>query len=229
EEVQIAVPAADLGRLPRELVAFAQDFDLRLVELERPAAQRWRAMLAWGDAQGRQRFLALRIEGDYYSGLRRLLKAREQLAGDSPSRFIRDLLHGLEHGAAWEKAADAWLSALWADDPRGAIEAIARFWRSAADIRLIGQAAKHGEWAPVREAASRLRLAAAKSSPFDPTALGAHLVSVIGKTARPSIAFTGRESVARTSVLAQVSRDLAPLRLVLFEDRPGDARKSDFR
>ena len=228
EEVTVAVPAGDLAGMPRSVARFAQDLDLRLVHLERPAPQRWRAMLAWADAQGRHRFLGVRMESDYYLGARRLLGWREQLSKESAARFIRDLLHGLEAG----ELAEAWLAQLWAQDPRSAIEQVARFWRTPADIRAVAQAAKHGEWNGLQEAAPRLRKALGAAVRPNPLVLPELLYFLLrGKVhhAGARVAFTGRESVARTSVMTQVARDLAPLQLVLFEERPGDVRPADFR
>jgi hypothetical protein len=227
-EVAVAVPAGNLADLPRSVARFAQDLDLRLVHLERPAPQRWRAMLAWADAQGRHRFLALRMESDYYLGARRVLGWREQVSKESAARFIRDLLHGLEAG----EFAERWLEQLWAQDPRSAIEQVARFWRLPADIRAVAQAAKHGEWGGLQEVAPRLRsavAAAVRPNPF--TLPEAFLLHLRARWHPPGarVAFTGRESVARTGVTTQVARDLAPLRLVLFEERPGDLRAADFR
>jgi len=227
-EVMVAVPAGALPALPRSIARFAQDLDLRLVHIERPAPQCWRAMLAWPDARGRHQFLILRLEADYFIGARRLLSWREQLSKESAARFIRDLLHGLESG----DFAEHWLSQLWAADSRTAIEQVARFWRTPADIRVVAQAAKHGEWEPLRAATPRLREALRRSVRPSLAALPEALffrlrASFHGPSAR--IAFTGRESVARTSVMAQVSRDLAPLNLVLFEEQPGNAARADFR
>ena len=227
-EVCLAVPGGELDEMPRGVARLAQDFDLRLVHLERPAPLRWRAMLAWPDARGHHRFLAVRIEADYYVGARRLLGWREQLSRQSAACFIRDLLHGLESG----ELAESWLSHNWARDPRTAIEQVARFWRCAADIRLVAQAAKHGEWSALREAAPRLRQALRRavrpSHAVLPQVLLLHAKARVHR-AGARVAFTGRESAARNSVMAQVSRDLAPLRLVLFEERPGTALRADLR
>lgn len=228
EEVIVAVPAGDLDAMPRAVARFAQELDLRLAHLERPAPQAWRAVLAWPDSQGRHRFLVARIESDYFIGARRLLGWREQLSKESAVRFMRDFLHGLESG----ELAGRWLGELWAEDPRSAIEQVARFWRLPADIRAVAQAAKHGDWDALRAAAPRLRRALRRavrpSLSVLPETLYLHFRSKIHSPGA-RIAFTGRESMARASVLEQVSRDLAPLRLVLFEERPGAARRADFR
>ncbi|MGQ0651320.1 MAG: hypothetical protein ACT4P4_03475 [Betaproteobacteria bacterium] len=227
-EVTLALPAGGLGAMPRTVARFAQDLDLRLVHLERPAPQRWRAMLAWGDAQGRHRFLGVRMEADYYLGARRMLAWREQLSRESALRFIRELLHGFESG----ELAERWLAQLWAEDARGAIEQVARFWRTPAEIRVVAQAAKHGEWTALRDALPRLRQALLRSTRASIAALPEYLLSVFDtrfRSPRARIAFTGRESAARNSVMAEVSQDLAPLNLVLFEERPGSAHRADFR
>src|SRR6185437_14642421 len=61
EELPLTVPAYALPAIPRHLARFAQDFDLRLVELYRPGWAAWRAVLAWTDEIGRPRFMAARF------------------------------------------------------------------------------------------------------------------------------------------------------------------------
>jgi serine O-acetyltransferase len=43
------------------------------------------------------------------------------------------------------------------------------------------------------------------------------------------VMFAGREGSLRSSVMIHVARDLAPLGLRFFEDRPGERRRADFR
>jgi len=43
------------------------------------------------------------------------------------------------------------------------------------------------------------------------------------------VVFTGREGSRRSSVMLQVARELAPLGLRIFEERPGATRRADFR
>ena len=47
--LELALERATIARVPRFLARFSQDFDLRLVELERPQIGAWDCTLAWGD------------------------------------------------------------------------------------------------------------------------------------------------------------------------------------
>lgn len=231
-EVDIAVEPLLLPRVPSLLARFAQDFDLQLVELERPAYRAWRSTLAWSDELGRPRFVATRICGGYYAGARLLLGAEELLDAAPAAGFIHGLLEGIRRG----ELEGQWLSALWQEDPRGGIEYLARFWRRPAQLRLIAQAAKHGDWRPVQRAIPLLRRALARAPALRLDALFGHAGLAARRLLerrllvdRRSIAFTGRESIARAGVLAQVARDLGPLGLELFEDRPGESRRAGFQ
>jgi len=51
-EIDLAVPAAELPRISRLTAAFAREFDLRLVALEKPARREWRVVFAWSDEVG---------------------------------------------------------------------------------------------------------------------------------------------------------------------------------
>jgi serine O-acetyltransferase len=242
-EVQLAVPPQALAAMPRAVARFCQGVDLQLVQLAPEDSRAWRCMLAWSDEVGRPRFLSIRICSDYCRGPRCYLRAEELLAGTAETLFSHGLVDAVEGGELAPERAE-WLSALWNDDSRGAIERIARFWPNSANIRLIAQAAKHGDWNPVRAALSALRRAlrrAVMPEPGDVAARLAVLARTLAQPAQATIAFMGRESGVRSAVLAEVARDLAPLGLTLFEasphagrgqlrvvfDAPGDIRNHD--
>src|SRR5688572_4750105 len=86
-EVEVAVPRGALGRVPRAIARFAQELDLRLVQLERPELRRWRAVLGWADDVGRPWFIAADFLSDYWHGARRYLATEELLAGTSDVRL----------------------------------------------------------------------------------------------------------------------------------------------
>jgi serine O-acetyltransferase len=116
---------------------------------------------------------------------------------------------------------------VWNEDPRGAIERIARSWRDARSIRLIAQAAKHGDWTPVRARLGELRRTLRRAVPPQPGDVLARLAVLAGtltQPARATVAFMGRESDLRKEVLQAVAADLAPLRLAFFEGHRGDIR-----
>jgi serine O-acetyltransferase len=218
-EVQLAVPGAALAAMPRTVARFCHDLDLQLVQLAPEDSRAWRFVLAWSDEIGRPRFMSIRMCSDYCRGLRCYLRAAELLDGAPETLFAHGLVDAVEAGALAPERAD-WLSSLWREDPRGAIERIARFWPSSANIRLIAQAAKHGEWAGVRASLESLRRALRRAVLPEPRDLAAWLAVTarnLAQPARVAIAFMGRESSVRSEVLRQVAADLAPLGLTLFE------------
>jgi serine O-acetyltransferase len=218
-ELQLAVPREVFARIPRAVARFCQDLDLQLVQLAPQDSRAWHCVLAWSDEVGRPRFLRARICSDYCRGLRCYLRSQELLAGTPEALFSHGLVDAVE-GEELTPERAAWLCSLWNDDPRGAIERIARFWPNSASIRLIAQAAKHGEWTPVRASLGALRRAlrrAVTPEPGDALARLAVLARNLAQPAQATIAFLGRESSLRSAVLAEVARDLAPLGLTLFE------------
>ena len=175
-------------------------------------------MLAWTDEVGRPRFMSARICSDYCRGLRCYLRAEELLGATAETLFSHGLVDAVERAQLAPDSA-AWLCTQWNQDPRGAIERVARFWPDAANIRLIAQAAKHGEWTPVRAALEPLRRALRRAVCPTRRCARAHRGRGphVRQPARAGVVFMGRESALRKAVLAEVKRDLAPLGLALFE------------
>jgi hypothetical protein len=217
--VQLAVARAALDGIPRALGRFCRELDLQLVHLAPEDARAWRSVLAWTDEVGRPRFMSTRICSDYCRGLRCYLRAEELLAATPDTLFSHGLIDAVESGELPPPTA-AWLCSQWNEDPRSAIERVARFWPDAASVRLIGQAAKHGEWSAVRAALGPLRRALRRAcwpEPGDALARLAAAARTLAQPSRLAVVFMGRESALRSAVLAQVQRDLAPLGLELFE------------
>jgi serine O-acetyltransferase len=218
-EVQLAVPAHALGAIPRLAARFCQELDLQLVQLAPRDSRAWGFTLAWSDEVGRPRFVSARVCSDYCRGARRYLRADELLGGLPDTLFGHGLVDAVETLELPPERA-AWLCRLWAEDARGAIERIARFFPSSADIRLVAQAAKHGDWTAVRGSLPRLRRALRRKVMPEPADVLARLAVAarnLLQPARASVAFLGRESSVRSAVLAEVQRDLAPLGLTIFE------------
>jgi len=218
-EVQLVVAPSALDGIPRALGLFCRELDLQLVHLAPEDSRAWRCVIAWTDEVGRPRFMSARICSDYCRGMRCYLRAEELLAGNPDTLFSHALLDAVEQGELGPETA-AWLCAQWNEDPRSAIERVARFWPDAANIRLIAQAAKHGEWTPVRAALGALRRALRRAvwpDPADALARIAVAARTFAQPARAGVVFMGRESALRRAVLADVQRDLAPLGLALFE------------
>ena len=218
-EIQLAVPRASLDGIPRTLGAFCHELDLQLVHLAPEDARAWRCVLAWSDQVGRPRFMSARICSDYCRGPRCYLRAEELFGASAETLFSHGLVDAVERGELTPENA-GWLCSQWNEDPRGAIERVARFWPDAANIRLIAQAAKHGEWSAVRAALGSLRRALRRAvwpEPADALARLAVMARRLVEPVQASVVFMGRESALRSAVLADVKRDLAPLGLQLFE------------
>ena len=204
EELPLAVPAYALPAIPRHVARFAQDFDLRLVELYRPAWAAWRAVLAWTDEIGRPRFMATRF-----------FVAVEQ--GESAAElFICGLADAVEKRTLDEERA-RWLSELWREEPQDAAERVSRRWREADEQRLIAHAARSGNWQAVRSRMAELR-----------RALGRLRLPRLPRRA-PSVLFAGRDSPTRTNLMVHVQGRLAALGLQMFEQLAGASRRGDFR
>jgi serine O-acetyltransferase len=203
-EMPLAVAQDALPGMPRRIARFAQDFDLRLVQLSRDERQRAEFMLAWSDEVGRPSFLAVQVLGDYYRAGRLLLRSTELLSGRPEVLFLYGLVEAVQAQAIDESRA-LWLASLWQNDPRGAIERISSLWRGRRDVRLLAQAAKHGSWDGVRGALPRLRRTLYRALP-SPFALlsKAHLAM---QPRHATVAFVGFDNPA---LRERVSRDLAP-------------------
>jgi len=204
EELPLAVPAHALPEVPRHVARFAQDFDLRLVELYRPGWAAWRAVLAWTDEVGRPRFLAAR----FFVGV--------EPGRSAAALFICSLVDAVEKGTLGEARA-RWLSDLWRDDPQDAAERVARRWREGDEQRLIANAARSGNWRALRPRLAELR-----------RSLGRLRLPRLPRRA-PAVLFAGRDGLTRTDLMVHVQGRLAPLGLEMFEQLAGGSRRGDVR
>ncbi|TMI20145.1 MAG: hypothetical protein E6H38_02895, partial [Betaproteobacteria bacterium] len=126
--------------------------------------------------------------------------------------FIHGLATTVESG---DLAAErtAWLSELWHEYPRAAMERIAQIWRKRAEIRIIAHAAKHGDWTRVRSELPRLRRALRRGVRPRLDAVLTRLGILAGRVVQPPealIAFVGPEPERRSTLMRQVARELAP-------------------
>ena len=218
-QVELVLEQAALAGVPRALARYCQELDLQLVHLAPVDSRAWECALAWSDELGRPRFMRVRLCSDYCRGWRCYLRAEELLAGLPDALFGHALFDAVETQELTDERA-AWMCALWIQDPRGAIERIARFWRDSASIRLLAQAAKHGRWGAVRSGLAGLRRALRRRVLPEPGDIAARLAVQARNLAEPghaTIVFMGRESGLRRAVLAEVARDLAPLGLAIVE------------
>jgi len=227
-EVELAVPRASLGRVPRAMARFAQELDLRLVHLGRPELGRWRATLAWADDVGRPWFIAADFMSDYWRGARRFLACEQLLAGTSDIRFLQGLVDAVELGALDDERGEH-LAGLYAADPRAAEEGVERFWRRPVEARGVIHAARRADWSGVRAGLAALRRSLHRSVRPRLAALTARALD-LERWLHPAgarIAFLGREGGLRTGLMRQVERDLSPLGLAISEEALGDRRRAD--
>jgi len=204
EELEFAVPPAQLGGLPRLLSRFAQDFDLRLVELYRPARAAWRAVVAWSNEVGHPRFMAARF----------FVGAEDGITPDA--LFACGLVDAVEKGTLSE-ARSLWLADLWQKEPQRALERVTERWREERDWRVIANAARSGNWQALRAHLPKLRRHLRR---FRLPQFPRHA---------PTVLFTGRDSPQRTDLMIRVQGRLAPLGLNIFEHLAGEGRRADFR
>ena len=204
EELEFAVAPAQLGELPQLVARFAQDFDLRLVELYRPARAAWRAAVAWGNEVGYPRFMAMRF----------FVGADEGVTPDA--LFACGLVDAVEKGALAEARA-LWLADLWQKEPQRSLERVTERWRDERDWRVIANAARSGNWGALRSHLPSLR-----------RHLRRFRLPHLPRRA-PSVLFTGRDSPQRTDLMIRVQGRLAPLGLSIFEHLAGEGRRADFR
>jgi hypothetical protein len=227
-EVEVVVPRGSLHRLPRAMARFAQELDLRLVQLARPEIRRWRAVIAWADDVGRPWFIAAEFLSDYWRGERRYLAAEELLAGTADVRFLYGLVDAVDRGSL-DEARGEHLACLYAEDARSAEEGIERFWQRPVEARQLIHAARRADWSGVRPALAALRRSLHRGVRPRAGALGARCTLSLERWLRPAgaqIAFLGREGGVRTGLMNQVGRELAPLGLTLFEEGIGEHRRA---
>src|SRR3954465_1774013 len=95
---ELALAAARDTRpgMPRRVARFAQDFDLRLVQLSRDERQRIQFTLAWSDEVGRPSFLEVHAVGDYYRAGRPLLRSEELLSGRPEVLLLYSLVEAIQ-------------------------------------------------------------------------------------------------------------------------------------
>jgi len=209
-EIDLAVAREALDAVPASLGRFCRGLDLRLVHLAREEPSAWRAVFAWSDEVGRPRFLRAEIFGDWQRGGRTLLRSEELLPATAEVRFIRLLLGCVLDGRLGEEQGRR-LSGLWEMNPRGAMEQIARFWSLPSDMRLVAQAAKHGNWMEAGARTAHLRRAMRAGLGIG--APWAYLRYAALGLARPpgvTIAFVGEDPDRCDALRLAVERDLAP-------------------
>jgi thymidylate kinase len=228
-DIDIAVPPREFARMPDTISRFCRDLGLRLVQMLRHERSACYYVIAWQDAYGTVRYLAPDFCSDYRRGGRLLLRSQELLNGRRKVEEYEDLprdfmvpapdvqfayylikrIDKLEIGATHGE----FLSRQWHADPDGALRRMVRFWPALADNGLIAQAATANEWAGVRAALPRLRLALRRAVRLQPLELLAEAGRALERVLRPTgmtVAFLGPDGSGKSSVIERVSADLAP-------------------
>lgn len=212
ESLALAVAPEAFPGMPRRIARFCQDFDLHLVQLARVEKQGWRFVPAWSDEVGRPSFLTISVVADYYRAARLLLRSEELLSGAPDVLFLHGLAEGIEQQQI-DEARGAALSSLWHASPRRAIERIGRFWRQRRDIRMLAQAAKHGDWQAVRADLPRLRRVLHRAVMPNPLAWLQRFSTWV-KPAGATVAFIGAPD---TLLRERVANDMPPVGLTTID------------
>lgn len=212
ESLALAVSRETFPGMPRRVARFCQDFDLHLVQLARVERQGWRFVPAWSDDVGRPRFLTVSVVADYYRAARLLLRSEELMSGAPDVLFLHGLAEGVQQQQI-DEARGLGLSSLWHANPRSAIERIGRFWRQRRDIRLLAQAAKHGNWEPVRADLPRLRRVLHRAVTPNPLAW-LHGLSTWVQPDGATVAFVGAPDAL---LRERVARDMPPVGLATLD------------
>lgn len=116
----------------------------------------------------------------------------------------------------------------------GAVPRVAARFSQEYDLQLVQLAREHDAWRFAfawSDDVGRPRFLPVKALGEDLPALErfAGRSRALAQPAAARVMFAGREGSLRSSVMIHVARDLAPLGLRFFEDRPGERRRADFR
>jgi serine O-acetyltransferase len=116
----------------------------------------------------------------------------------------------------------------------GAVPRLAARFSQEYDLQLVQLAREHDAWRFAfawSDDVGRPRFLPVKAVGEEIPALArfAGRARALLQPAAARVLFAGREGSLRSSVMIHVARDLAPLGLRFFEDRPGERRRADFR
>ena len=116
----------------------------------------------------------------------------------------------------------------------GAVPRVASRFSQEYDLQLVQLAREHDAWRFAfawSDDVGRPRFLPVKALGEDMPALErfAGRARALAQPAAARVMFAGREGSLRSSVMIHVARDLAPLGLRFFEDRPGERCRADFR
>jgi len=228
-DLDMAVSAEDLERMPGTISAFCHDYGLRLVQLIRHERSACYFVIAWLDGVGGLRYLAPDFCSDYRRAGRRILGAEELLArrrealdaeGEprgfqvppSDIQFVYYLSKKVDKLELSDEQGD-YLSRQWHVDPDAALRRLVRFWPELGDNGVLARAAAYNDWNQARVELPQLRRALHRSlrrSPFDLLAEGIRAFERVLRPTGMMIAFAGPDGSGKSTLVENVVQNLAP-------------------
>lgn len=227
-DLDLVIGADEASKLPRLLFDVAIRNGVKLVQVIRHEQQAWYFILAGFGADGRPWFLHPDFSCGFFHDGRPLLGAAELLVerrpgcrpGNEPtgivtaapaSEFIYYLLKKVEKQELNERQADH-LTAMYREDPGGAVAQLRRFWADA-EVELIASAAAGGAWSEFRRALPRLRAALHRARPIPWMARLREAARIVDRVRHPTglwIAFLGPDGSGKSTILSRVADEMAP-------------------
>jgi thymidylate kinase len=228
-DIDIVIGPETLPTLVRNMFAFCAARRLRLVQCLLHERQARYFVLSWSAEDGRPRYLAPDVCGDYYRNGVLFLPAEELLAdrrlavngrGEQrgffvaapPHEFIYYLLKCIDKERLDDRQG-AHLSAQWRLDPPGAWRQLVRFWNAETDVVLLAEAARTQDWEHARRALPRLRAALRRRLHLSGADRLGELARRLHRLRRPTgltVAFLGPDGSGKSSVIADVAAATAP-------------------
>ncbi len=227
-DVDMVVLDEHLQRMPELVLDFCQAQGVQIVQRlvhERTAVY---LVLAWLEADGVARFLALDFCSDYLRRGRRLLNAGEVLASrrlraEGPEgggfyvaapaiEFIYYLLKKVDKGCL-DAGHAAHLSAQWRLDPDAGAAQIERFWRGDRWRAMLSAAAASGDWESVQGALPQLRRALRRGCPTIFADRWGEWLRRTHRWRRPTgfvLAVLGADGSGKSTVIDRLREDWAP-------------------
>lgn len=227
------------------LFKFCKDHDIKIVQVLQHEQSALYYVLAWFDESGKLVILNPDICSDYFRFGKLFLRAEEVLAGrirtfrgnkgvlrlntPPPAKaFLYYLLKKIDKGALDERQGNYLYSQLNSDIPGGMAE-IARFWPEP-EASILARAALTNDWTSVRSEINKFQSVLRKSIGFSVTQCWHELVRKVRRLFSPTgllVVFLGSDGSGKSTVIAQVQDDLAPLfrRTKAYHLRPHFGRR----
>ena len=227
-DVDLAVQASDLERIPAVLYRFARERAMKLVQAIQHERSAWYFAIAWHGPGGSVRILRTDFCGDYVRDGRLLLRAEELLSGPRLTTqwhglaipvsvpppdvgFAYYLLKKVDKGD-FTPSHGPYLSDQWDQDPAGCRGRLERYWPKSM-VALLATAAADRKWLPVASDLSDLRRALRRRRRVTVSGLAAEISRLARRVRRPTgllVAFLGPDGSGKSTVIQTVRSQLAP-------------------